>query len=143
MRTLPTLALAVFALAGCAPNTQPSPEPFMPIATVRQLMDAIIIPSSNRVWAAGGEEPQSAEQWTEIEHAALSLAESANLLLIQRGVQTRGAEWISQTVAMARGAQSAAEAARTRDLDALLTAGDAIYESCAGCHQTYMDSPFE
>jgi hypothetical protein len=138
MRTLPTLVL-VAILAGCASNPQPAPDAFMPIASVRQIMEAIIVPSSDRIWAAGSEAPESGEQWLQIEHAALALAESGNLLLIEGRAPTDEPEWIAQTVAMARGAQRAADAARNRNIDSLLTAGDAIYESCAGCHSAFMD----
>ena len=68
-------------------------NPFKPIATVKDIMDAMIIPASDVIFgavgsttnAAGGVEdkaPKTAEEWLAVRHNGLLLAEGGNLLMM-------------------------------------------------------------
>jgi len=46
--------------------------------------------------------------------------------------------WVNFTDALGVGSRKAVAAAKTRNVDAVLSAGDAIYEACEGCHTAYM-----
>jgi hypothetical protein len=85
-------ATLVLGSACRPPEPAPPAATYLPTATIKDLMTAIIDPSANVVWNAvatvqtleGTEEraPRTAEEWEEVRAGALRLAESANLLLM-------------------------------------------------------------
>jgi hypothetical protein len=98
MRTLRMsigLAMLVFCLAltaacqGQAPAAPPAPT-YLPTATIKDLMLAIVDPAADVVWLSvttivdekGLVEtvPKTDEEWKRVRHGAIALAESANLL---------------------------------------------------------------
>ena len=83
--------------------TAPSPALQMPNATVQEIMEGLVDPSSKVIFesvgvvsnATGTTElaPQSPEQWAHVERSAMMLAEAANLLTLEgRHVERPGAE---------------------------------------------------
>jgi cytochrome c556 len=64
----------------------------LPFATIRELMDDVVDPSADRIWESVGtirtrsttirREPRTGDQWAAVRAQALTLAESANLLII-------------------------------------------------------------
>jgi hypothetical protein len=89
------LAMLVFCLAliaacqGQAPAAPPAPT-YLPTATIKDLMLAIVDPAADVVWLSvttivdekGLVEtvPKTDEEWKKVRHGAIALAESANLL---------------------------------------------------------------
>jgi hypothetical protein len=142
MNRLALSSIALVLFVGCAAEARTSAAPYVLVATVRQVMDAITVPASDAVWQAASEAPANAEEWLVVEHAALALAESGNLLLMEGRAVDRGA-WTEEALVLVRAAERAAEAARNRNLDELSSAGDVIYESCLSCHQLYMHPQFD
>src|SRR5215471_7400226 len=78
-------------LAGCA--TKPAPEPeFRPTATVKDIMDSMVDPSADFVWAsvatvvdADGEHekfPQTDDEWKDVRRRVITILEATNLLLV-------------------------------------------------------------
>jgi hypothetical protein len=131
------LALAALLVAGgCGPAGLPPDHP-APVATMRQLMLSLTAPMADIVWGVGSEEPREDREWVAIEHGALALAESGNLLLMPGRVRAEGV-WIPEARALVDAASRAARAAAARDVDAVLEAGDAIYLTCEGCHQEFL-----
>jgi cytochrome c553 len=109
-----------------------------PVATVKQLMTALVVPSSDVVFNATSDPPKTDQQWAAVWNNALALAESGNLLMI--GPRARdGATWMKMARAQVDAAQAALKAAEAKNLEDLATAGDQIYETCAACHERYMD----
>jgi hypothetical protein len=133
-------ATLLLIVSACAPPPERTPDAFRLVATVGEVMRAITVPASDAVWRAGADPPETADQWVAIEHAALALAESGNLLLMEGRAADRG-NWEAQALAMIEAARAAALSARDRDLDRLLDSGDAIYLTCEGCHADYMITP--
>jgi hypothetical protein len=108
-----------------------------PVATVKQVMKAMVEPASNAVFAAAGDPPKDEAGWQGAEYQALVLAETANLLIMQGRAVDKG-EWVKQAVALREAAQLAAAAARAKDAGKLGTAGDAVYGTCETCHKSYV-----
>jgi len=108
-----------------------------PIGTVHDIMAAITIPASDKVFAAASEPPRDAAGWAAVRTYALAVAESSNLLMMpKRAVDQK--DWIKWSTAQLKAAQLVMKAAEAKDADALSTASDALYETCAGCHKVYM-----
>jgi hypothetical protein len=162
-----SLAAALLLLQACAPEDQHGPPPFQPSASLQELMQDIVDPSADGVWNSvetivtrEGEstrQPHTAEEWLEVRRAAVTLSESANLLVIEHrrvGVRPFNAEASgaldsnqiqalidTQRVAFNGFARALREAALTslsaidaRDPVRLVSAGGAIDQICEGCH---------
>src|SRR5690349_13532367 len=90
------LMLSAIALAAQAPKTAPARPPaaaapgsMRAVATTRQLMHMVTIPSSDAVFKAAGDSPKTDEKWNEVRDSALAVAESGNLLMIGSRVVDR------------------------------------------------------
>ena len=147
MRRSRLLVLAgILATAACG---SPEPPPFKPLADNKLLMSAIIDPNADLVWDAvktidtkdGTEEirPRNEEQWTAVRNAALTLAESGNLLMMVPRARD-GGEWMTLAQRMIDTSESAIRAAEAKNADRLFTVGGDIYEACSACHQKYMEA---
>ena len=118
----------------------PSPRPvasMRAVATIKQLMHAIVIPASDGVFKAAGEPPTSDAAWTTIQLQALAVAEGGNLLMVGNRPAGR-ADWPRLARAMVDAAAETAAAAEKKNGDALSAAGDKLYETCEACHAKYM-----
>jgi len=161
-----SLTAAVLVLEACEPRVQQQP-PLQPSASLQELMQNIIDPSADGVWNSvetvvtqSGEsthQPRIPEEWMQVRCAAITLAESANLLVIEHrrvGVkpfpaEARGALDSGQiqtlidnqraafdgfAVALREAARTALSAIDARDPVRLVSAGAAIDQICEGCH---------
>ena len=108
-----------------------------PVATIKQLMHAIVIPASDGVFKAAGEPPTSDAAWTTIQLQALAVAEGGNLLMVGNRPAGR-ADWPKLARAMVDAAAETAAAAEKKNGDALSAAGDKLYDTCEACHAKYM-----
>jgi cytochrome c556 len=113
---------------------QPS---FKTVANVAELMKAIVIPSSDVIFAAGGEAPKTDADWLKVQNNALALAESGNLLLMRPPAKDN-ANWSKFSREMTDAAEAALKAARSKNANAISEAGDRVYGSCESCHKQYM-----
>ena len=137
---LPAGAVLFFATA-C--TKQP---PFKPVASVKQLMEATIAPSSEVLFEAVGtvvsssgvEEiaPKDDEEWANVRNNALTLAESGNLLMIGDRAKDQGG-WIKMSQALVDVGMVALKAAEAKNPEALFEAGGQVYEVCTQCHNQY------
>jgi CTP synthase (UTP-ammonia lyase) len=110
------------------------------VASVRQLMDALVIPASAVIWDVGREAPANEQAWQAQASAAVQLAEAGNLLLI--GDRLRPDDvWVSTAEALRDAGARALAAVEVRDVDGLLAAGNALVDSCELCHERHLVSP--
>lgn len=115
-----------------------SPDALRAIATVKQIMLALTIPSSEAIFDAASEPPKTEQDWTKVATNAVVLAEAGNLLMI--GPRARDKEaWMKMARAQVDAAEAVMKAANAKNADALSKTGDALYETCDACHTRYMD----
>lgn len=112
-----------------------------PLLTVKQLMDALIAPTTATIW--GAYQLQTDGEWQEVENAALAVIAAGDLL--SKGGAGEGeaamaaeADWQRYNAQMIGAARQVLEAVAARDEGALFSAGnDALYPPCESCHQQY------
>jgi hypothetical protein len=125
--------------SGCSPQqpSQPAAAPaFKPVGTNLQLMQAMVIPAADAVWAAGGEAPKNDEEWTKVRNNALLLAEAGNLLMIGDRAKDQDV-WMQMSQSLIDAGSAAFKAAEAKNAEGVMMAGDALYNSCEGCHMKY------
>jgi len=137
---------------GCSAVTPPGPAapPFNTAVNVKELMAWIIDPSVDVIWdsvgtiytEAGTKElaPRTDEQWDAVRNSAAIVAESGNLLMMDGRARDRG-PWMSFARALTDAANSARKAAGAKNIEALFTAGEELYDACSACHQRYASVP--
>ena len=162
-------AIAAVSFLACAADRQPSG--FRPTATVEELMRTMIDPAADAVWDAvvidatpeGVVEivPETDGDWVRLRRHAVTLAESANLLLVEGrrvaaptsrselpgidlhpdAIQTLVEDDWTTWAVVSRGlydtSQTLLEAIDARDVDALLTAGTELDLACEACHAVF------
>lgn len=105
--------------------------------SIIELMIAAITPATNTLW--GVEDPQTDDEWLELENAAIVVIASTQLLR-RGGAGPNDDAWAAEVgwqVFVDRlldAGIASRDAARQKDLDALLTAGDELYPPCEECH---------
>jgi prophage DNA circulation protein len=122
-------------LAACTVQAQQTP--LKPIATVRHIMMALTVPSSDAIFDAASETPKTDQGWTKVGTSALVLAEAGNLLMIGPRAKDKD-RWMRMARAQVDAAETVMKAAAAKDADALSKTGDALYETCDACHTRYM-----
>ena len=147
-RMLLPAAAATFGLAACASQPPSATPPFKPVTTVLELMESVIAHAAEAYWesvqvtvdAAGTHEryPQTDEEWEFVWAAALSLAESGNLLMMTPRAVDNGA-WMQFSRSLIEAGVEAAAAAQAQDVDRVFAAGEQVYNVCAGCHARYAE----
>jgi hypothetical protein len=129
--------------AGAAPVAQP---PTPPVATVKQIMNAIVMPHATVIYDAVGSvstaagvvetAPRNDKDWESVANSAAALVESGNLLLVSgRAVDHEG--WVELTREFMKQAQLALTAAQARKPDDVFTAGGDLNVTCDQCHERY------
>lgn len=135
------LTVSSAGLSACVKQEPASPEVVsvspQPVASVQQVMLGITIPASDIVFAVAGESPADDAAWTKVQANAAVLAESAAMLM-QGSRKLDDGEWSRFSQALYDAARAAANAAAEKNADKVGEAGNAIYETCDGCHQKYM-----
>jgi hypothetical protein len=118
----------------------------------REVMASMVDPAANIIWRSvsttvsihGIEEkaPQNESEWTELRNAADLLAEGGRLL--KKAPQREDdRDWLKWSQAIIDSATLTLEAIESRSAEQVLEAGEAIYNTCVGCHGGYrrMSSP--
>ena len=143
VRTSLVMAGSAVALA-CTSQPAAQQTRFKPVATVYELMEATVEPASYvifdaAVWSNGElvGAPTTDEEWVAVEHGALTLAESGNLLMMAPRAMDDG-PWMQMSLALVDAAMAAYKAAQSKDVEKVLHAGSAVYDTCTNCHATYL-----
>lgn len=141
------LALAGVCLAalGCS-QPQVTAPPYKPVTTVAELMDSVITHAANVYWgsvqitvdATGEHErsPQTDDEWLAVRAAALTIAESGNLLMMAPRAVDEGA-WMEFSRSLVDAGVEAAAAAEAQSVAGVFAAGERVYNVCSGCHERY------
>jgi len=117
-----------------------------PVATIKQIMNAIVLPNANVIYNAVGttidgtrvEEtvPKNDKEWSAVGDSAAAIVESGNMLLVDdRLIDER--EWLSYTQRFIAAGKAALAAANEKKADGILAAGGDLNETCDACHEKY------
>jgi len=117
---------------------------FKVVATVDQLMDAIVVPNSQAIWDAvvftNGElvqGPKTDDDWYKLQMNAYAVAEAGNLLMMAPRAKDDG-DWMKFSAALTEKSVATVRAAEAKDVQRLLTAGGEVYTVCTDCHRKYI-----
>lgn len=100
------------------------------------LMKSVIVPSSDVVYAVGKTAPKTDREWAAVEAGAGRIVEAGKTLA---GEGPAGAaNWVKLANAMAEAGAVAGKAAREKNVDGVLDAGDALNLTCEDCHREYV-----
>lgn len=143
MRTTISIAgvVSLFAVAavGGQGASQPSAGNASPsmarVGTMSELMIHIIYPTSDAVFYISSRTPTTDAEWTALQASTLTLAESANLLMMPG--RTRAGQWNADSRLMLDAAWGAFKAAKAKNLEGVEAVSDQLYESCVSCHKAY------
>ena len=136
---LSRLSVAQESVPSAAVPPAPAPAakpPFRLIATVQQLMLAVLEPTSNTVFRVEVEAPKDTREWNTVTNAALALAEAGNLLMLP-GRARDSQDWITHAQALVDASVAAMKAAEARDADKVVAIGYDINDVCRNCHLQY------
>ena len=153
MRNLVWLVLAASTLVAQPPSSSPPQNPAASVGqlpstsapatpapsnvgSMSELMVRMIYPTSDAIFYITTREPKSDTEWGELQAKALTLAESANLLMMPGRARDQD-RWMQDAKLMLDAGRAAYRAARTKDLAALDALSDQLLESCTSCHQHY------
>jgi hypothetical protein len=117
-----------------------------PVASIKQIMNGIVMPDATVVYkavgstttAAGVEEtaPRNDKEWAAVGNSAAALVESGNLLLLGGRALDKG-DWVKMTREFIDASKAALEAAVAKNTDGILAAGGDLNTSCDNCHAKY------
>ena len=158
------IALLTLAMAGgvaAYAATQGPTAPPRPAATVQQVMQAILFPNANVIFAAEGSDPETIPRdakpsastnpltglyggWLAVENSGLALLESADLLGVAARACANGtlapvgeSQWKVAVESMRDAARASVTAARARSQEQIGAAAEMLSESCSACHRLY------
>lgn len=130
-------------------------------AVLAQLMRGIMFPASNVIFAAAKGNPADVKpakdpsgatdlldgsygKWEAVENSALSIAETANLLILPgrkcsngRDVPVKNQDWPELIQELREAAMTAYRAARSRNPEKMVDAAATLNLACANCHDRY------
>jgi len=126
----------LLAVALIAFQAAPAGPPIRPVGSMSELMIRMIYPTSDAVFYISTRTPATDAEWGELQARTLTLAESANLLMLPGRARDQG-RWMDDAKLMLDAGTAAYRAARAKNVDALVEVNDALYQSCVQCHQHY------
>ena len=137
-------------VTACGERNEPSlatsdEPPYQSITNIHQTMAWILDPAADVIWnsagtiitAQGHQElaPITDEGWAKVLHAAATLTEAGNLLMMPG--RAAGDDWVEYAQGLTAAGQLAIKAAQDQDDEALFEAGGRLYQVCRACHNQY------
>jgi len=119
-----------------APAASSAAPPTARIGTMSELMVHLIYPTSDAVFYISSRTPATDAEWVELQAKTLTLAESANLLMMPGRARDQD-RWMTDARLMLDAGWAAFKAAKAKDVAALEALSDQMYEACTTCHQHY------
>ena len=126
--------LALFFIAAVA--IAQAPSSFQPVGNMSQLMIDMIYPTSDAIFYVERAPPQNDREWSALRATALTLAESGNLLMMDRRARDQG-DWIKDAKMLVDVGAAAYKAAQAKNLDAIIALNNQLYTACITCHEQY------
>ena len=162
-KVVPSVLIGLVIVGGAIARveTQGQIRARRPASTVQQLMQAILFPNANVIFATESDDPAAVPRdakpststnplaglfggWQAVENSSLALLESADLLDLSGRTCANGAlvpvdesQWKTAVEAMREAARAAGAAARARSREQISEANGQLAESCSGCHRMY------
>lgn len=130
---LSALSQAQSPPGSASPSNAP---PMQRIGTMSDLMVHMIYPTSDAVFYISSRTPKTDAEWVELQAKTLTLAESANLLMMPGRARDQD-RWMKDAKLMLDAGWAAFKAAKAKDVAALEALSDQLYESCVTCHKNY------
>jgi hypothetical protein len=131
-RTVVRFGVLALLLSACAPGAQQSSSPLKPVASVQEIMESLVGHMATDVFSSvgtiidesGAREivPENDEAWAEVGYAAMGLAETANLLMMEGRAKDQE-DWLLFSQQMMDRSVAAAKAAQAKNPEELLDAG--------------------
>lgn len=170
-RQWPTIVIAAFLFGcgnqeppadslDAAASYSPAPQ-----SSLAQLMRGLLYPNSEIIFATQSEDPEEAAVleaanagpfdaevlytgWEGVENAALMLSEAAALILVPGRLCENGLpvplsndDFRMYARGLVEAGQAAYEAARAKDMDAMIEVSGVVSDACYFCHEVYRDKP--
>jgi hypothetical protein len=151
-------------------TTQPAQTPSFPaVGNLSQVMRGILFPNANMIFNVQTHDPSEKKSdadnsnskdginwvtwganlyspWELVDYAAVTLAESAPLMLTPgrqcengKPVPVNDPDWIKFTQELAEAGKTAYKAAQTRNQEAVSDVSSVISDACSHCHQVFRD----
>jgi hypothetical protein len=116
------------------------------VASVKQIMDAIVQPAATVIFDSVGtivdstgiheKQPVTDAEWAVVGASAAALVESGNLLIMgDRAVDQQ--DWVKMSKALADAGLLVLKATDAKDPMGVLAAGETLNASCDFCHERY------
>jgi hypothetical protein len=137
MRIL-VLFVLLYTAAGAGLAQAPSTDapPIQSVGTMSELMLDIIYPTSDEIFYVSRDQKKTEKEWIELRNDALTLAESANLLMAGNRARDKD-RWMKDARLLWEVGNKAFIAAKAKDLPALEALNAELYEACQSCHEHY------
>jgi hypothetical protein len=136
MRIILGSMLVSAVISNQAPPPPPAPARAAAVGSMSDLMVKMIYPTSDAIFYITTRTPATDAEWGELQAKALTLAESANLLMMP-GRSRDEDRWMQDATLLLDAGRAAYRAARAKNVKALEALSDRLYESCTSCHQHY------
>ena len=125
------LAVFLFALTSYA-----QAPAYKAVATMSQLMIDVIYPTSDAIFYIERTPPKTDVDWEHVRQNALTLAESANLLMMPARARDND-KWMADAQLLLDVGQMAYRAAIARDMNGIVALNQALNDACVTCHMDY------
>ena len=135
------------------------------VGTLAQVMRGVFFPNANLLFDVQSKDPAAPPAkrsegdssasarfgnmyagWQAVENAAIALAESSDLLLYPGRLCQNGkpvpigrADWVKNVRGMRDASLAALQVARTKNIEKMVDATNAVADACSTCHEPYRD----
>jgi len=130
------LVLLAYAVSAQTPPVALSDPNLKSAGTMSELMLYVIYPTSNEIFYVSRDDKKTTKEWFELRDKALTLAESANLLMAPNRARDND-QWMKDAKLLWEAGNKAFIAAKAQDLPALEALNAELYEACQSCHVHY------
>lgn len=160
-RTAGRVAATVAILGSAVGLNAQEGQDYLPQATIVELMDSMVMPLAQALWDAVIYDdpikgPETDEEWQKVRWAAVSLAETANVLMIpgrpvaapgavagegelspkeiQELIEKNRGAWVGHARGLHEIATQAIQAVDAKNVEGLSDVGGTLDSVCEGCH---------